>query len=257
MTIPFLSNRPSTSLAGIFFALVLIFGFVLLQKNTSSEYYQANIGNIRRDSSVVLAPCTLNDIRYSHLSFPTKPLEEWSEDYNTKVNEIIEEELKPTNPEDIDCMADSFLSSKASNATIKLAEKLPPWQGVSNIEDNLKKSDVGFVLLEYLRIYECALEEKDYFLNKDLNTQQFERDIIRKQLLLSRPVLERALAILSGETKLSSLDAELVCMQRASLDARNGLALSADASACLPRTWESKDVLRDIKESHYVPSAGN
>lgn len=48
--------------------------------------------------------------------------------------------------------------------------------------------------------------------------------------------------------RLRPLEAELECMQRMSIDIRNIAALSAETSACMPRTWYAKDALRDFKE---------
>jgi hypothetical protein len=190
----------------------------------------------------------------------------------------LEEAMQPINPENIDCFSDDPLASQTLPELTALAASLPPWQKQEDL-DSLKNTDMGFVLMEYLRVYECALKERDLFLRQSILDEQwqnlddpnitndspreitegellakseYERKIINKELAISRPLLERALMMQTGKTKLNALDMELVCMQRASLDLRNGLALSAEASACLPRAWNAKDVLRDIQESFYV-----
>ncbi|MCF7844707.1 MAG: hypothetical protein K9M03_02670 [Kiritimatiellales bacterium] len=74
-----------------------------------------------------------------------------------------------------------------------------------------------------------------------------DRQLILQELTQARRSLERTLSFLSSYNRMRPIDMELTCLQQASLDIRNGLALAADASSCLPRIWNNKDVLRDYK----------
>lgn len=158
--------------------------------------------------------------------------------------------------------------------------------GTANAE-RLRYADIGRVLTEYLDAYECALyeyklwndlgveyikeateEQKKqssssssagedsggWFLNKvdffTLGEKILERDdLVDHQLAIARPALEKSLQYIANIIRLRPMEAELLCVQRASMDIRNVMALSAEASACLPRTWNAKEVLRDYEES--------
>jgi hypothetical protein len=145
-----------------------------------------------------------------------------------------------------------------------LAEALPTW---NDSDIPLSEYDISRVLLEYLRIYECALMEFNEFLQYDttleeisrpnfkelffseLMTESFGRsDIIRKERALARSSLHRVLTIIGNFGRLRPLEAELECTQRLSIDIRNVAALTAETSACMPRIWNAKDILRDFKE---------
>src|SRR3989339_587759 len=129
----------------------------------------------------------------------------------------------------------------------------------------------GAVVEEHLRAYECALQERLYFLHpdaleelkgrlqnagaesevidiSDLIAEVSEEDkTITREYATARPTLHRALTIVGGLGRLLPLHGELQCIERASLDIRNALALGAEASACLPRIWNAKDPLRDLQ----------
>jgi len=134
----------------------------------------------------------------------------------------------------------------------------------------LSQLDIGTVLLEYLNMYECALVERSLLLPSHTSSQEARREkairgalplwlemimtanvawtdraTILEELLVARRAVHRTVVFLSGYNKLSLLDMEIKCFQQASLDVRNGLALSADAASCLPRIWNAKDPMRD------------
>lgn len=213
----------------------------------------------------ILAPCGRFDRRYQHLLFADKKLEDWPEMYHTKVNAVIEEYLKPAK---IECDAESYDAlSEPGDELLELAASLPTW---NDQEVPLSRLDTSRVLLEYLRIYECALMEFDeflyydtrqeeyddrgdsgflkYFLSDLMNSTMARSETIVRERAVARTALHRAITIMGAFDRLGPLDAELECMQRFSLDMRNIAALSAETSACLPRIWNAKDSLRDINE---------
>lgn len=220
-----------------------------------------------RTEHPILAPCSRFDTRYAGLQFAEKPMEEWPELYHDTVNDVVEEYLKPAT---VSCDADDYeglqRAEKDSNL-YKLATNLPTWAD-KNVP--LGRLDTPRVLLEYLRIYECALTEFDEFLMHDTWLEEYDEqgdagflqfflsdlmrsafgraEIINQERAVARTSLNRTLTIMGAFDRLAPLDAELECMQRFSLDMRNITALSAEASACLPRIWNAKDTLRDIKE---------
>jgi hypothetical protein len=220
----------------------------------------------------ILESCTRDDAQYATMFFKTEDFVDWPAKYHTRVNEIIEEYLKP--PEIIACLNPVLIPLAASSKLYALASELPPWQDPTDLAQ-LDRNDYGIVLLEYLRIYECALFDHNFgpylvmeiiqeryedeagggplpliiddFLFEDLKKEiRFRRRLIEQEIATARPALERALIVISSLTRLSPLDAELECLQRASLDLRNGLGLAADASVCMPKGWDVKDPLRDL-----------
>jgi len=148
-----------------------------------------------------------------------------------------------------------------------VASNLPPWKDSEDLA-RLSENDVGAVLLEYLAGYECALWERRYFistkvLSDELDIRNFltltplqiwdtlkevddQRTKIDRELVTARKIMNKTLVYLSGFTRLSQLDKELQCLQRASLDLRNVFSVAAESSSCLPRIWGAKDPLRDI-----------
>lgn len=218
----------------------------------------------------ILESCTRADQQYASMFFNIYRIDDWAQAYHERVDGIIEEYLKP--PEKIDCLNPVILPLNPVSALSSLASELPPWQNPAELA-NLDRNDYGIVLLEYLRLYECAMADHNLFLPMDVIRERFEDDagggplatyingfvfesllkemkrrqrIIVEEVATARPTLERALLIVTGFTRLSPIDAELECLQRASLDLRNGLGLAADASVCLPKAWDVKDPLRDL-----------
>ena len=241
--------------------IVLLLLVVLTAVGGASQLWGSTL---RTDPNTVLAPCTPGDARYASLSFKGGSVDSWVEQYHEQVNSVVEEYSKPA--QNIACTEDKLLPVTTGDALYDLAKKLPPWSTAEKLED-LRKNDVGFVLLEFLRVYECALLDRGNFTrlyvqneyensgtdrelrvyDQELKTRA-ERETIEQELRIARPTLEKALQIVTGDMRLATLDAELQCLQRASLDIRNSLSLAADASSCLPRIWNSKDVLRTLAD---------
>ena len=217
------------------------------------------------DDHPKLTPCSRFDDRYQHLGFADRPLDEWADMYHERVSTVIEEYLEPAV---IECDAEDYGTlSEPGGELLDLAASLPTWNDPAV---PLSRLDTSRVLLEYLRIYGCALFEFNEFILYDTAEEEYEErgeidflkfffsdlmtsalvrtETIQKEQQLARKALHRAITIMGAFDRLGPLDAELECMQRFSLDMRNISALTAETSACLPRIWNAKDSLRDYKE---------
>ena len=151
-----------------------------------------------------------------------------------------------------------------------VASNLPPWKNPTDFA-RLSEDDFGAVILEYVNAYECVLRERGYSLAIDVTREEFQwsdiifgagltpiilekitketadqQEKIDRELLTARAIANRVLEFVGGFNRLLTLDKELQCMQRASLDFRNAFAIAAETSSCLPRIWNAKDSLRDI-----------
>lgn len=217
----------------------------------------------REKENSVLTPCSRFEEGYLQLPFRDGNFAQWPEEYHKTAGAIIEEHLQSFNraPQ---CDAQTGNDVLPGGPKLReLAGKLPGWKGTS-----VAQWEMGSVLLEFLRAYECALEERLYFLHQDayaeleskadLDAEQqdivlsqlideaTEEDrTIAKELATARPTLNRALAVVSGLSRLLPLHTELQCIERASIDIRNALALGAESASCLPRIWNARDPLRD------------
>lgn len=247
---------------------LLLVAAVAISTAVTWHKYNLAASTLRLDPVVTLASCSPIDERYTRLFFSDLLLDKWPENYHNTVERILDEYTKPI--EKIACLENDIFPVEEDDALYELASKLPPWSTPEKLAD-LQRNDVGFVLLEFLRIYECALLDRKNFaelyvndkyaqdqdegrvrsdLDLRLGTQRAridaERSVVAQELAIARPTLEKALLVISGNNRLSVLDAELQCLQRASLDIRNALSLAADTSSCLPRIWNTKDVLRNL-----------
>ncbi len=213
----------------------------------------------------ILSPCAgAEDLfpRYPDLEGGEEDrVDAWRRIYHTTANDVSEAHLKHT---EIACTENA--RETPSGTLLDLAAKLPPWSDDEDIS-RLTERDIGAVLLEHLRIYECSLKEHAFFLPSDIDEEllrrgggKYERSLhteelserqeeIGAELKLSRRALHRTLAAIGGIDRLRPLSASLECLQRASLDIRNILGLTADTAACLPRTWDARGSLRDL----YAP----
>ena len=215
-----------------------------------------------QDEHPILAPCSRFDDRYSTLLFEDTKVKEWPDIYHDQVDRVVEEFL---DTQEFECNANDYESfMRPGSELLNLAAGLPTW---NDPDIPLSEYDIGRVLLEYLRIYECALMEFDEFLMFDTAQEEFDEpgirslfipdlfgesikreDIIQKERVIARKTLHRVLTLIGTFGRLRPLEAELECTQRLSLDVRNIAALSAETSSCLPRAWNAKDALRDYEE---------
>lgn len=230
----------------------------------------------------LLAPCTMYDDYYEDLPFESDNFDKWPEKYHETVQKIIEEHFTFMQ-RTVDCSAGSLEALLPAQSELKgLSKKLPTWQENRGKVPPIRQTDIGPVLLEFLNVYECAMQERFYFLTVDAwdtvkkkkeeenedsifdisGDSSSESDIsysevlgemwketmaIEHELKIARDLLNRVLAIVEGPTRLLALDAEMQCIEGASMDLRNAAALAAEASTCLPRIWNAKDPLRDIQ----------
>lgn len=206
--------------------------------------------------------------------FDTSNLEAMVEQYHSTVAEVIDahvNDLADVNTLPLTCTANDYRGLLTpSSALSALAAKLPEW-GPSRAGE-LSEADLGSVLLEHLRVYECALYRREQFLevfiireqgttetvgDEDIQTipspdlsqeQQRQQALIEREIKTARPTLERAISYLGGIDRLRPLTAELECLKRASLDLRNATGLMAESASCMPKAWDARGSLRDLPE---------
>jgi len=225
------------------------------------------------DDSKTAGSCSKYDNAIQAMGYTTKYLQEWPEKFHTDVAEGIQELFEPPV---IDCHAETpydlvALDLDEESKLYKIAKDLPPWQDPVELA-KLTRMDAGPILLEYLRVYECMLKEFDTFLPIEVRHELHKKaqdagdpdrhieisDIafygsdyeqtINHELAATRKAIEQSLTILMRMERLRAIEAEFECLQRASLDIRNIASLTADSAVCLPRMWDAKDPLRDMKE---------
>jgi hypothetical protein len=247
-------------------ALAVIGSIVLLTEraaNSSRLAAQATGGGSSASAAgqaPVLAACSgsLN-------LFNPREFLDWEKTYHGRVGAVIKAHLE--DPKVI-CTKDE--PQVPTEALKLLARDLPPWQNPAPL-DSLSEKDMGAVLLEYLRIYECSMRQyqitmaneirNDAFIEGsptflkyglpfswyDLSVEMTDRDRkIQTEMTAARAALERTLSLVGGMDRLRPLDTNMECLQRSSLDIRNIMSLAADTTACLPRVWDARGSLRDL-----------
>ncbi len=195
----------------------------------------------------------------------------WSRAYHARVREVLAAHFAPAGA-DLSCTVQPVRF--ASMPLRGLAEYLSPWN-----EDgggSLTEADMGAVLLEYLRTYECSLRQRWFllptFMAEELgdveslldeqgdgndagtfvvpnlvNRLSEEQLAIQKELAIARRALHRTLTAITGEERLAPLNGTTECLARVSMDLSNEMGLAAGVSACLPaRTWDTKGSLLDL-----------
>lgn len=209
--------------------------------------------------------------------FATLAVKDWPEKYHTTVAKIIEAHIgaaETTASQQMQCTSSDAAAGAPPSAALRdLAKTLPPWKDQAK-QQKLSESDMASVLLEYLRVYECALNERrDFEIARvwDENTSashsssssqsssksakdrgEFneetgnDRQVIEYELALARSALDRSLLLIGGIDRLRPLTLDLECLKRASLDIRNITGLISQASACMPRTRDARGSLRDL-----------
>lgn len=261
---------PSFALRASHFAL-LIAGVIAVGLGGSwlmSHQQTAQIadGGIRDNAGTTLAACS-----GSVLVFPRErrnSLELWRENYHKNTAAIVN--AVSSQSQTVQCTIAP--SQNVPPVMLAIASQLPPWRDTQRLV-TLRTEDVGSVLLEYLRVYECALQERlaELPVRAGLEVLERERDlnpvmresitsvpiidesdeesrqasIIRQEMRLSRPTLHRSLLFLASTMRLGSLGNEMECLTRASADLRNTLGLTAETTACIPRIWDARGALRN------------
>lgn len=206
-----------------------------------------------------LASCSIDDSPFHDL-----PLHEWPTVYHETVSAVIEAHLAamqtlPT--QKLDCSATQYPAVfHPTDALRALAATLDPWSKEGRL-DTLSESEIGPILLEYVRTYECALAHKRQVLLLESGSGVLEADrpslgtdsavaddekLTQEELAIARPALERTLGIVGGLDRLNPLRIEVECLKRISLDLRNDTGLLSQATACMPRVRDARTSFRDL-----------
>lgn len=248
-------NNPRKAFATI---LLAIFTASCVPGNTSPR--EGLLGN------PILPPCSADGTIFSSI-----PFDFWSLLYHQMVDAAVTAHMKNFDDQgsdsaffsNIQCSApDSVGLLQPSASLFLIAAQLPPWQDPQNLA-GLSEQDFGTVLLEFLRIYECALKnhrnfldinvikESPLFSNLPLHWQEFGAEhqrrqfVIQQELRIARSALERILFTIGSLDRLRPFLLDLECIERASVDLRNVLGLVSEGSTCLPRIWDTRGSLRD------------
>ncbi len=203
-----------------------------------------------------LPPCTAEGSVFGGMRMAA-----WPEHYHRTVAAVVEAHLRrgsevATAP--LLCTAaDAAWTEEATEELRAMARMLPAWRGEA---DRLREADFVPVLLEFLRIYECSLNEyrntrwalrtQTGAVERGPLLQRFleENALIERELTIAQPALERTLLVTGGIDRLRPLAYGTECLKRTSLDLRNVLGLAAETSACLPRAWDVHGSLRDLAD---------
>jgi hypothetical protein len=207
------------------------------------------------------------------------PYTEWATRYHSDIDSILESfigkeaegnfaQREPPGGQGLCSGSQAASTTPAPPLLGDIAKKLEPWMKNETV---FGQSDTTPVLLEYLRVYECSLAERSTSLpieiwreetrsrellpggllanplafNKIFEEWYKQSSKIQLELKVARPTLERVLGFMGTVQMSRVLAQDTNCLQRASLDIRNSLGLSADTAACMPRIWNAKDPMRD------------
>jgi hypothetical protein len=226
--------------------------------------------------SPILSSCSRNstplfDLAYADLRRDNDVIDQWSAGFHELMATLTTEQLDPTAIE-IECKAETmheFL--KPTDAMQQVIDEWEPFTIDPNTS-KLSRLDIGYVMLELLRQYECALQERLYVIEGEISEElvyeifpgqgsntyvtensvtteaQEQRTKIKRELSTTREAVEQTVRIVTSKERTTIVRAEVECLERASLDIRNATGLAAEANSCLPRIWNSKDVLIDLVE---------
>lgn len=205
--------------------------------------------------------------------FKDKPFPQWSGIYHQTVSGVVGADVKSLS--DAMCPDTTTNLPPPTPELRALAAQLIPWNTSATRLSQLSEADMGAVLLEYLRTYECAmLEYRTFFYpelvrragnssassagasssQKGLTVGEFnelrmqrEREIT-DELIVARQSLHRTLSLTGRLNRLRPVFYDINCFVAASLDLRNQLGLAAEVGACLPRIRDAHNSLRDLKD---------
>jgi hypothetical protein len=227
-------------------------------------------GHARDPGAERLASCSIEES-----PFKGKDFTEWSFLYHRTVSGVIGADTRSLS-EAICPDSDNTLPAPTQELQT-LAASLDPWKAPARLR-TLSEADMGAVLLEYLRTYECALQEYRTFFYahvyasssagtgsalsssrssaapppqtiEEYNRLQAERGRqISQELRVARAALNRTLALTGRLNRLRPVFYDVNCFVAASLDLRNQLGLAAEVSSCLPRIRDAHSTLRDLKD---------
>ena len=225
-----------------------------------------------------LAPCAAAGSPFEGLAF-----KDWPETYHSTVDTIVEahlETIRGIGKAHLNCTADNSLAAfPPSFALNLLAASLPPWEAQEQ-SAGLSELHIGAVLMEYLRVYECANLERRETLSVRVNEREngivgsgsgatgsaasgsgglnppawnrgpftsevdAQRAQIERELAVARPALERTLDVIGSIDQLLPVEIETECIKRASVNMRNAAGLLTDALSCSTKI-PGKSSLRD------------
>lgn len=211
---------------------------------------------------------TTNFAVYDPSDSTRPPTYGWHDIYESQVRAVVDEHLRvllgegnASAAQQVRCDAATYRDMfPAGGALQALASSLPAFRGRT---DRLSEMDIGAVLIEWLRVYECAMKEEGVewtmyaHVERDFRTygvkdrtpkeEALQRAAyIENALRSGRALTERVLTLLGGFGRLRPLAAELTCLERMSADIRNNMSLLAETSACLPRALNARGSLRDF-----------
>lgn len=223
----------------------------------------ADEAGIRGKQAIDLPPCSAEGS-----IFAERTLDKWPSLFHLGVDAVINAHLEQAGAVGdaaLQCTAQDYRAlSPASDNLRTVASFLPLWRKNPEMLNDVSEADMGAVLLEYVRVYECSLDEMQNqlpFKAAEQNTNGDALDLgtyhnrqgealamIEEERRLARPALERAFELIGGYERLRPLWLEIECLKRASLDLRNGLGLVAEGSACMSRIWDAHGSLRDLPD---------
>jgi len=198
---------------------------------------------------------------------PTGKLDAWRQRYDSNINDIIK-----AHTEDRAIQCTEIARESPSGFLRSVAKDLAPWSTPERL-DALSEEDMGAVLIEQLRVYQCRIREQLLFrtVRTDLETLKRQGTLTKlsigtewmayseqtawaeREFVESSKALLRTLKFLEGANRLRPLDDSLECLARTSLDIRNTLGLAADVSACLPRVWDTRGTLKNLPPPKQQP----
>jgi hypothetical protein len=189
----------------------------------------------------------------------------WSTAYHTRVAGIVDEHTAFLDSGG-SCLSEDTRTPAQPKLT-ELIKELPEWKN----KTEFSQEDMAAALTDYLQQYECALQERSIVLeaavfddfasmggstsskNGTLELDTYEDEIhvqarrIEEEQTIARDALKRTLTYLSGHARVWRVQHSLQCLEGAMLDIRNALSLAADASACMPKLWDTQTFLRSFK----------
>lgn len=204
--------------------------------------------------------------------------EVWAKRYHDNVRAVTVAHLQPPGAT-LSCEKSPV--RMASAPLEALAKTLPPWFDRDFSANPLPEAEMGGVLLEYLRVYECSLRQRWFLLPTTIATEaaglvginavstgilgpisggqqllslpdlvarlEHEQRAIEGELAIAGDALHRTLATLAGNERLEPLSGTMECLARASLDISASMGLTAAGASCMAsRTWDTHGSLLSL-----------
>lgn len=223
------------------------------------------LGTVIPGESNTLGPCERNEALFdNNVGEEENIVNAWSTTYHEQVRTIIDEHVEFLEKGGT-CMEEN-VRPPAEKELKELAATMPSWKKNAHVS----QEDMPNVLADYLREYECALQERavvvgaavyyDYVAagddaepadpGKSMSLDTYDDDVatqtrrLHEEQTIARDALRNTLTYLSGHTRVWRLRHSLQCLEGSMLDIRNALALAADASSCMPKIWDAQTFLR-------------